>query len=182
MDDNPSVASPPSSGGEPIGGAALAAAAASAAGVLAAVARASERPGLAAQAEALRLRVSGTARLNALRYPRALGAREATASLPEDRRDWEIGEAYARAAEPPLELARIARDIAELAAAVAAEADDRLRADAVAAAALAAGAARGAMILVAVNLTATPNDPRVRDAERHAQSAAEAADRSAAAL
>jgi hypothetical protein len=173
------MASPPP---EPIGGAALARAASAAAEALVEVARRSGKPGLAAQAEVLRLRVAGAARVNALRYPRALAARETTASLPEERRDWEIGQAYARAAEPPLELARVASDIAGLGEAIATEAIEPLRPDAVAASLLAAGASRAAVALVAVNLTAAPNDPRVREAEGYATAAQEAAARCVTAL
>lgn len=180
MADNPVMASPADA--EPIGAMALTAAATAAAYALAEVARASDRAALAAQGEVLRLRVAGTARINALRYPRALAAQETTASLPEDRRDWEIGLAYARAAEPPLELARIAADIAELGADVVGEALAGLRADAAAACVLAAGVARGAVHLVAINLTAAPNDDRVLEARRCAETAERAAARAAAAL
>jgi formiminotetrahydrofolate cyclodeaminase len=137
---------------------------------------------MAAQAEVLRLRVAGAARVNALRYPRALESQETTAALPEDRRDWEIGQAYARAAEPPLELVRIAADTAELAAELAGEALAGLRADATAVAALAAGVARGAVTLVEINLTAGPNDERVAEARRCSETAERAAARAARAL
>jgi methenyltetrahydrofolate cyclohydrolase len=180
--DNPSMAPPERSDAPPLAATALAAAAGAAAHALAEVARASGKAALAAQAEVLRLRVAGTARVNALRYPRVLVAQETTASLPEDRRDWEIGQAYARAAEPPLELARIAADIAELGAELVAQAEAPLRADAAAAAALAAGAARGAVVLVAINLTAAPDDARVAEARRCAELAEQAASRAAAAL
>ena len=111
-----------------------------------------------------------------------LAAQERAASLPENHRDSAIGQAYARAAEPPLELAHIAADIAELAVALVAQADAGLRADAAAAAALAAGTARGAVVLVAINLTAAPDDARVREARRYAEAAEQAATRAAAAL
>jgi len=176
------VAPPDTSDAEPLAAAALEAAAAAAAHALAEVARASDKAALAAQGEVLRLRVAGTGRVNAVRYPRALVAQERAASLPEDRRDREIGQAYARAAEPPLELARIAADIADLAVEVVAQADVALRADAAAAAALAAGAARGAVVLVATNLTAGRDDARVREAQRCAEAAERAATRAAAAL
>lgn len=165
---------------EPIGATALATAATAAAQALAEIARASDRAAMAAQAEVLRMRVAGTARVNALRYPRALSAQETTASLPEERRDWEIGQAYARAAEPPLELARIAADIAQLGAELVGEALAGLRADAAAASLLAAGAARGAVQLVAINLTSRPNDERVAEARQCAETAARAADHAAA--
>jgi hypothetical protein len=176
------MAPPDRSDAEPLAATALATAAGAAAHALAEVARASDRAALAAQAEVLRLRVAGTARVNALRYPRALVAQETMASLPEDRRDWEIGRAYARAAEPPLELARISADIAELGAELVAYADASLRADAAAATALAAGAARGAVVLVAINLTAASDDARVAEARQCAEAAQQAAARAAAAL
>lgn len=180
MADNPTMTSP--SDPEPIGATALVAAATAAAEALADVARASDRPALAGQAEVLRLRVAGAGRINALRYPRALAAQEASAALPKDRRDREIGQAYARAAEPPLELAHIASELAELGAEVTVEALAGLRADAVAATMLAAGAARGAVPLVAINLTAAPNDERVAEARRCAEAADRAAGRAQAAL
>ena len=167
---------------EPLGATALAATATAAAEALAGVALASDRAALAAQAEVLRLRVAGAARVNALRYPRALAAQEASAALPVDRRDREIGQAYARAAEPPLELAHIAADLAELGAEVTLEALVGLRPDAVAATLLAAAAARGAVHLVAINLTAAANDGRVAEARRCAETAERAAARAEAAL
>ena len=97
-------------------------------------------------------------------------------ALRVEQRDWEIGKAFARAAEPPLEIARAAADVAELAAQLAAGGDPRVHADALAAAALAAGVARGAVALVAVNLTTVEGDPRLVEARR----LAEAADLSAA--
>jgi hypothetical protein len=176
------MAPPDRSDIEPIAATALAASASAAAFAVAEIARASDRAALAAQAEVLRLRVAGAARINALRYPRALAAQETTASLPDDRRDWEIGQAYARAAEPPLELVHIAADLAVLAAELVGEALAGLRADAAAAAALAAGVARGAVPLVAINLTATPNDERVAEARQCAETAERAATRAAAAV
>jgi Formiminotransferase-cyclodeaminase len=180
--DNPVMTPPANDDVEPIGATAIAAAAGAAAEALALVARASDRAAMAAQAEVLRLRVVGAARVNALRYPRALSAQEKSSALPDDRRDWEIGQAYARAAEPPLELAHIAADIAELGAEIASQALAGLRADAVAATTVAAGAARGAVPLVAINLTATPADERVAEAQQCADRAEQAARRSAAGI
>jgi formiminotetrahydrofolate cyclodeaminase len=167
--------------GQPLGFAALATAASAAAAVVVTVARRSTEPGAAAQADALRLRVGEAAERNVRAYGEALAAREAAAELPPERRDWEIGRAFARAAEPPLELARLAADIALLAAAMATQADPEVHADAVVAAALAAGVARGAVSLVAVNLTAAPGDSRIAAAERLAEAAATAASRAASA-
>ena len=86
------------------------------------------------------------------------------------------------AAEPPLELAHIAADLAELGAEVTVEALAGLRADAAAATLLAAAAARGAVPLVAINLTAVANDDRVAEARRCAEAAERAAARAEAAL
>jgi formiminotetrahydrofolate cyclodeaminase len=154
--------------------------AALAAGVLAMAARASgddweDSGGVAAQAELLRARAAPLAQLDAETYERALAARDDHAGLDEARRDWEIGKAFAAAAEPPLEIARVAADIAELALEVVTRADQRLRPDALAAAALASAVARASAELVAVNLTATDDDVRVREAHAHAEDAEKAA-------
>jgi len=161
----------------PGGGSALAFALASASAVLAMAARVSESGGLAAQADALRARAAALAQLDADAYEAALGAREANEGLRPDRRDWEIGQAFARAAEPPLEIARAAADVAALAAQLVQDGDPRVRPDALAAGALAAAAARGAVALVSVNLTSFEGDARVAEAEQLAA----AAERSAAA-
>ncbi|HXR11120.1 MAG TPA: cyclodeaminase/cyclohydrolase family protein, partial [Gaiellaceae bacterium] len=152
----------------PAGGSALAYAAATAAALLLKVTRLSgdswaDAAGVAAQASALLARAASLVQADADAYERALAARDASAGLPPERRDWEIGRAYAAAAEPPLEIARLAADIATLAAEVARHADDRLRADTAAAAALAAAAARGAGTIVAANLTAAAGDPRIAE-------------------
>jgi formiminotetrahydrofolate cyclodeaminase len=161
----------------PGGGSALAFAVAGAASVLTMAARLSDAPGLAAQAQALRARTLPLAQLDADIYAAALAARDDAKGLRPEQRDWELGQAFARAAEPPLEIARAAADVAGLAAELAEFGDSRIRADALAAAALAAAAARGAVALVAVNLTAVAGDPRVAEAERLAEAAQEAAAR-----
>jgi formiminotetrahydrofolate cyclodeaminase len=145
---------------------------ASAAELLARIARASkdewaEGAGVAAQAESLRDRVTPLAELATQAYDQAIGAAGG---------DYEFGRAYARAAEPPLLIAEAAADVTELAALVAQHADPALRADAVAAGLVAAGCARAAAELVAVNLTVSANDERVRRAELLAEGAARAAD------
>ena len=161
----------------PGGGSALAITVANAAAVVAMAARVTRDPGLAAQAEALRKRTAPLAQLDADTYEAALAVRDATAELKPEQRDWEIGQAFAKAAEPPLEIARAAADVAELAAQLAREGSPAIHADAVAAAALAAACARGAVAMVKVNLTALDGDPRVGEAERLAAEAAAAADR-----
>jgi formiminotetrahydrofolate cyclodeaminase len=164
----------------PGGGSALAFACANAAAVLSMAARVSKDAGLAAQAEALRARTAPLAQLDADTYEAALVVRDAARELEPAQRDWQIGQAFAKAAEPPLEIARAAADVAELAAALAAGGADAVRPDAVAAAGLAAAAARGAVALVAVNLTTVDGDPRLAEAERLADAAESAAARAAA--
>ena len=159
----------------PGGGSALAFALASATAVLAMAARVSESGGLAAQAETLRTRTAALAQLDADAYAAALDARDANEGLRADRRDWEIGQAFARAVEPPLEIARAAADVAELAVQLVQAGDQRVRADALAAAVLAAAAARGAVALVSVNLTTFEGDPRVAEAMQLAAAAERAA-------
>lgn len=156
----------------PGGGSALAVAAAMAASVLAMAARLSGDPALAAQADVLRGRTAPLAESGAEAYAAALGVREQAAELKPQRRDWQIGRAFAAAAAPPLELARAAADIAELAAELAHAGDPRIRADALAAGSLGAAVARGAAALVAVNLTTTDGDPRVAEARQLADAAA----------
>jgi formiminotetrahydrofolate cyclodeaminase len=164
----------------PGGGSAAAVSVAMAAAVLTMTARVSGNGAAAAQAEALRARATPLAQVDAEIYAAALDARVAAAGLAPDRRDWQIGRAFAQAVEPPLEIARTGADIAQLAAELAEVGDPRVRADAQAAAALAAAGVRAAASLVAVNLTAVAGDPRVAEAERLAAAAQEAADRSRA--
>ena len=90
-------------------------------------------------------------------------------------RDWTLGRATAAAAEPPLALARLAADLAELCAAAGERVEPRVHADVAAAAALAAAVAQGARELVATNLTALPGDNRVAEAERLVAAASHAA-------
>ncbi len=173
-------------GKTPGGGSVAALVTAAAAGLLAKVARSStgswpEAAGIAAQAEALRDRAAPLAQLDADEYERALRTRADAGDETVERRDYALGRAYARAAEPPLQIAATATDVAVLAVVVAQNGDSSLRADAVAAAVLAAGSARAAAELVAVNLTASADDERVTRAARLAEEAARAADAARAA-
>jgi methenyltetrahydrofolate cyclohydrolase len=97
------------------------------------------------------------------------------AEAPE-RRDFAVGRAYARAAEPPLRIVETATDVAQLGVDVARNGEPSLRADAATAAVLAAAAARAAAELVAVNLTASAADERVDRARKLAGLAAHAAE------
>jgi formiminotetrahydrofolate cyclodeaminase len=184
----------------PGAGSALAAVLAAAAAVVQMAARLSpdswtDAAGVATQAEALRERAVQLVDEDADAYRRALEARATAdeAARPEQRdsrveaspakpptpaqRDWALGQVTAAAAEPPLALARLAADVAELCAAAGERVEPRVHADVAAAAVLAAAVARGARELVATNLTALAGDPRIEEADRLA-AAAEAAARS----
>jgi formiminotetrahydrofolate cyclodeaminase len=167
-------------GRTPGGGSAAALVTAIAAGLLAKVARGSgdawpEAAGMAAQAESLRDRAAPLADEDAEQYEAAIRAGKESGLEPGERRDFALGQAYAKAAEPPLQIARIASDVAQLAVAVAENGNPALRADAIAAALLAAAAASAAAELVAVNLTASASDSRVLEAAKLAEEAARAA-------
>jgi len=167
-------------GRTPGGGSAAALVTAIAAGLLAKVARSSretwpEAAGIAAQAECLRDRATPLAQAVAEQYEAALRAR-AEGDEQGERRDFALGRAYAKAAEPPLQIVRAANDVAQLAIAVAESGNPALRADAVTAALLAAAAAGSAAELVAVNLTASAGDSRVLEAAKLAEEAARAAE------
>jgi methenyltetrahydrofolate cyclohydrolase len=147
----------------PGGGSALGAAVAMAAAVLAMTARVSGAGGLVAQADALCARTRLLAERNDVAYAAALAARDRVAELRPELRDWEIGRAFADAAEAPLEIARAGADVAALAAELALSGDP--------------AAARGAAELVAVNLTTVDGDERVAEARRLAEDADRAAAR-----
>jgi formiminotetrahydrofolate cyclodeaminase len=165
----------------PGGGSVAALVTAMAASLLAKVARGSvdtwpEAAGIAAQAESLRARSAPLAQADAELYEAALEARGQSGEGQGARMDFALGQAYAKAAEPPLQIAHAASDVAQLALTVAQNGEPALRADAIAAALLAAAAARTAAELVAVNLTASAVDPRVLEAAKLAEEAARAAE------
>jgi formiminotetrahydrofolate cyclodeaminase len=164
----------------PGGGPVLALTLALAAGVVAMAARVSGRDWpdaaeAAARADALRLRAAELADRDAEAFERALAVLDAADAIEPDQRDEEIGRILAAAAEPPLEIGEVAREVARLAAEAAVKADQRVRPDAIAAASLAAAVATGAAELVAVNLTATRTDERVVRARELAEDADRAA-------
>jgi formiminotetrahydrofolate cyclodeaminase len=116
----------------------------------------SESAGARAQAIELRDRLLALAQQDALAYETALTSLE--------RRDSGLARSLAKAAEVPLAIGEAAADTALLA-----------RADAAAAACLAAGAAQAAHRLVEVNLATGPDDERLIQAGRAADAAAGAA-------
>src|SRR3954451_3037905 len=139
----------------------------------------SDAAGVAAQAEALRERAVQLVDEDAEAYRRALEARAAADEKQKpEQRDWSLGRVTAAAAEPPLALARLAADLADLShlgAAAGTRVEPRVHADVAAAAALAAAVARGARELVAANLTALPGDARGEEGDRLADAADAAA-------
>jgi formiminotetrahydrofolate cyclodeaminase len=168
-------------GRTPGGGSVAALVTAIAAGLLAKVARGSrdgwpEAAGIAAQAESLCARVVPLVQADADHYEAALRLRGQSDEGQGPRLDFELGQAYAKAAEPPLAIAKAAADVALLSLTVAQNGNPALRADAVAAALIAAAAALAAAELVAVNLTASADDPRVLQAAQFAEEAARAAE------
>ena len=148
-----------------------------AAGVIAQAARRSApgwdgAAGASAQGDALARRAVALGVANAKAYR---GARAALAgelpSASAATRDHVLGDIVERAADAPLALARVAADTATLGAHVADHAPGPAAADAIAAAAIAAGVARAATHLVAVNLAMRSGDARLTEAEREVRRA-----------
>lgn len=156
---------------DPGSGSVAAIVAAMAASLVAKAARSSreswpEAGGAAAQAEALRSRATPLADADALVY------REAHARLRRaEGADHTLAASLDRAAEVPLEIARIGADVAALAREVSERCDAALRPDVLGAAVLAAAAAQTAAQLVEANLTVSEGDPRVREANAYADAA-----------
>jgi methenyltetrahydrofolate cyclohydrolase len=139
----------------PGGGAAAAVTAALAAGLVAMVARFSERQvedaaQMAAQADRLRARAVELADEDAQAYQNVLAAYR----LPKDdeQRVDRIATALQRAAEVPLEIARIGAEGVTMARRLADAGNPNLRGDAVIAAQLAEAAVRGGVELVELNV------------------------------
>jgi formiminotetrahydrofolate cyclodeaminase len=93
-----------------------------------------------------------------------------------------LGLALQRAAAVPLTIAECAADVADLAALVADRADPEARADAAAAALLAAGAAQAAAHLVKINLGVLSDDERAQQADAAVDGSRRAAQRALASV
>jgi formiminotetrahydrofolate cyclodeaminase len=171
----------------PGGGSAAALTVAFAAGLVAMVARSSretwsDAPGIAAQALTLQDRAASLTHIDAKAWDDALAALRTAADPNESegngsRGDFELERKLERAAAIPLEIADLGADTAFLAAHAGEHGDLAYRADAAAAAALAAGGARAAAHLVEVNLGIRPGDERLARARASETAAAEAAER-----
>ncbi len=137
-----------------------------------------DAPDAAARADDLRARVAPLAPADAAAYGEVLTAMRLPKDLDPQVRNVAIGNALARAAEVPLEIAREASEVAALAQLVAERGNPNLRGDAVAGALLATAGARAAANLVEINLATTAEDgrrTRVREYVATAEAAAEAA-------
>ena len=128
-----------------------------------------------AQAEALRRRALQLARDDADALVAFLAARDPSLERRPETRDFQLGRTLNRAAVGPFAIAETACDVASLAVHTADRGDGEVRADAVAAALLAHGAARAAAHLVEVNLASGVEDERVRRVHELVRKAGEAA-------
>ena len=165
----------------PGGGAVAALVTAMAASLCAMAGRFSDPPGadpspMARRAIALADAAPPLAAEDAVAYGRFLEARRLPREPDPEPRRRAIAEATSRAAEVPLQVARLAAEVAELSATIAAEGNPNLRGDAITAALLGAAAARAAATLVAINL-ADGDDPRIEEAAMLAAAAEEASGR-----
>jgi formiminotetrahydrofolate cyclodeaminase len=151
----------------PGGGSAAALTVAFAARLVAMVARCSpawgESAGVLAQANAISERAVELARTDGRAWEEALTAlRDAEANAGADpKRDFLLERKLEAAAAAPLEIAALGADAAALAALAGEHGEPTYRADAGAAAALAAGGASASTHLVRVNLGVRRTDPRL---------------------
>ena len=127
---------------------------------------------LAAQARGLLRRAAPLAQADADAYADVLIALRAPGHTDVRQREEQVSAALARASEVPLEVAELGDRVAALAADVADRGNPAVRGDALAAAQLAAAAARTAAALVQINLTGMPEDPRPAQAAERAAHAA----------
>ena len=124
--------------------------------------------GLAAEARALLQRAAPLAQADADAYGGVLAALR----TPGQQRAEQVSTALAQASEVPLEVAELGDRVATLAANIAGQGNPAVRGDALAAAGLAAAAARTAAALVQINLAGMPDDPRPAQAAERAAHAA----------
>jgi formiminotetrahydrofolate cyclodeaminase len=167
----------------PGGGSAAALTVAFAARLVAMAARCSptwdEAGGVVAQANAIAERAVELAHTDGRAWDAALTAlRDAEAYASDDpKKDFALERKLEAAAAAPLEIAALGADAALLAALAAEEGETTYRADATAAAALAAGGVTAAAHLVRVNLGVRNADPRLARALASEEAAREVAAR-----
>jgi formiminotetrahydrofolate cyclodeaminase len=125
----------------------------------------------ATRAEAVRLRAASLVEEDAEAYRALQLAWRSARAVEPAARDDIVGPALMRVIDIPLAIVRAGAVVVELAEAVTARGNPRLRADAVMAGVLAAAAAEGAASLVAINLARDPDDPRVAEARALAHDA-----------
>jgi formiminotetrahydrofolate cyclodeaminase len=135
-----------------------------------------EGQGIAAQARALRARLSKLGDDDAVVFENVLVTMHDREGTPEQR-DFALGAALVRAAEVPLQIAEAAADVAELAALAASDGAPHLRPDAAAAAVLAEASVRAATHLVEINLAVVPGDRHSENAARLSAAATSARER-----
>jgi len=138
-----------------------------------------EATGVAAQALALQDRAARLAQVDADVWEEALSALHVAGKGEASdgaRRDHELEQKLERAAAVPLQIAELGADTAALAAHAGELCEGTYRADAAAAAALAAGGARAAAHLVEVNLGVREGDARLARARASEQAASDAAE------
>lgn len=168
----------------PAGGTAAAVVAAMAASLVTMVGKGSpgwpEGAAVADRAAALRDRLLLLGGEDVQAFGEVLTAYRASREFEPGERERELAGALLRASEVPLEIARCAADVAELAVGAAGAGRRPMRPDAEAAAILAEAATRAAALLVSGNLAALPAGqqsgqvPRLLEAARAAQGRAAA--------
>ena len=168
--------------GQVAGGSAAALTVTVAAGLVAMVARASrdsweDAGGVAAQAISLQERAARLIREDADAWQEAFAALGGTGEGDAAKRNFELERKLERAAAVPLEIGELGASVAGLAALAGEFGAGHVRADAVAAAALAAGATRAVAHLVEVNLGVREGDKRLVQARASEQAALEAVER-----
>ncbi len=168
--------------GQVAAGSAAALTVAVAAGLAAMVARASrdsweDAGGVAAQAISLQERAAWLIREDAHAWQEAFAALGGICEGDAAQRNFELEQKLERAAAVPLEIGELGATVAELAALAGEFGEGPARADAVAAAALAAGATRAVAHLVEVNLGVREGDKRLAQARASEQTALEAVER-----
>jgi formiminotetrahydrofolate cyclodeaminase len=126
------------------------------------------------EAHALRLRAEELVEADANAYISYVDAQRSAKALRGKERERVIAPARAATVDVPLAIARLAAETVELAAALVANGNPNLRADAMVAATLAAAGATAASRLVAVNLSGA-RDERSSEADRIARAASDKA-------